>query len=356
MTADRTLMLIVFAAALVPPFVLTGFQTFQLTLVLIYAIAILGLNLLTGFNGQFSLGHSGFYAIGAYTTAILMEYGGVPYAWTLPIAGLVGFAAGFLFGLPAVRLEGLYLALATFALAVATPQIIKLSPLEHWTGGVQGIVLMKPGPPFGLKLSQDQWLYLFTAGVGLLLYLAARRLVHSRSGRAIMAIRDNPIAARAMGVNVTLYKALAFGVSALYTAVAGALAAIVVAYVAPDSFTFSLAIALLVGLVVGGVGWLPGAIFGGVFVLYVPHVAERVSQGLSGAVYGVILILLIYLMPSGAAGLVRRLGSLIKKRGGNHDLQVEPSPGAVVGCEPGRRLVAVADAGDRAEEIRAGRH
>jgi branched-chain amino acid transport system permease protein len=311
---SRNLMWALFAAAVIPPFVLTNFQTFQLTLVMIYAIAILGLNLLTGFNGQFSLGHSGFYAIGAYTAAILMEMAGVPYPLVIPIAGVVGFVAGFLFGLPAVRLEGLYLALATFALAVATPQILKLSPLEHWTGGVQGIVVLKPNPPLGLKLSQDQWLYLFTLAIGIVLYLAARSLVRSRTGRAIMAIRDNPIAARTMGVNTALYKALTFGVSAFYTAVAGALGAIVVAFVAPDSFTFSLAIALLVGLVVGGVGWLPGAIFGGVFVLYVPHLAERVSQGLSGAVYGVILILLIYLMPSGAAGLVRRLGQLDQRQ------------------------------------------
>lgn len=356
MTRDRALILVVLAAALIPPFVLTNFQTFQVTLVLIYAIAILGLNLLTGFNGQFSLGHSGFYALGAYTSAILMEFAGIDYVWTIPIAGLIGFVAGFLFGLPAVRLEGLYLALATFALAVATPQILKLSPLEHWTGGVQGIVVLKPDPPFGLKLSQDQWLYLFTLAVGTMLYLAARRLVKSRSGRAIMAIRDNPIAARAMGVNTALYKALAFGVSALYTAVAGALAAIVVAYVAPDSFTFTLAIALLVGLVVGGVGWLPGAIFGGIFVLYVPHIAERVSQGLSGAVYGVILILLIYVMPSGAAGFVRRIGALIKKRGGNHAIENKPSSPAAVRRQHDRCVVAVADAGDRAEEIQSGRH
>src|SRR6476661_2856976 len=117
------------------PFALKNFYIFQITLAIIYAIAILGLNLLTGFNGQFSLGHSAFYAIGAYTAAIMMEYGHVPYVWTLPVAGLLGFAAGFLFGLPALRLEGLYLALATFALAVATPQLFKLSPIEHWTGG-----------------------------------------------------------------------------------------------------------------------------------------------------------------------------------------------------------------------------
>jgi branched-chain amino acid transport system permease protein len=297
--------------ALGVPLVAKNFLLFQLTLVMVYAIAILGLNLLTGFNGQFSLGHSAFYAIGAYTAAILMELGGVPYAWTLPAAGAICFVAGFLFGLPALRLEGLYLALATFALAVATPQFLKFSPLEHWTGGVQGIVIIKPDAPFGLPIGQDQWLYYFTLAVGAILYWGARNLVRSRTGRAIMAIRDNPIAARSMGVNTALYKSLTFGVSALYTGIAGALGAIVVQFVAPDSFTFTLSVAFLVGLVVGGVGWLPGALFGGAFVLFVPNVAEHVSKGLSGAVYGAILILLIYLMPSGAAGLVRAATSYL---------------------------------------------
>src|SRR5437660_2234229 len=132
------------------PFVAKNFFVFQLTLALIYAIAILGLNLLTGFNGQFSLGHSAFYAIGAYTAAILMDQADVAYYWTLPVAGLVCLIIGFLFGLPALRLEGVYLALATFALAVAIPQLLKSTPLEPWTGGVQGVVIIKPDDPIRL--------------------------------------------------------------------------------------------------------------------------------------------------------------------------------------------------------------
>jgi branched-chain amino acid transport system permease protein len=285
------------------PLVAKNFLIFQLTMVMVYAIAIVGLNLLTGFNGQFSLGHSAFYAIGAYTAAILMEVGNVPYPVTLPAAAAICFVAGFLFGLPALRLDGLYLALATYGLALAMPQILKLSPIEPWTGGVQGLVIIKPDPPLHLPLTQDQWLYYFTLAVGVLLYVGARNLVKSRTGRAMMAIRDNPIAARSMGINTGLYKSLTFGVSALYTGVAGALGAIVVQFVAPDSFTFVLSIGLFVGLVVGGVGWLPGALFGGAFVLFVPNVAESVSKGLSGAIYGAILILVIYVMPSGVAGL-----------------------------------------------------
>ena len=296
------------------PLFLANFTIFQLTMMLIYAIAILGLNLLTGINCQFSLGHGAFYAIGAYTAAILMENLGLAYGWTLPAAGIICFVSGFLFGLPALRLEGIYLALATFGLAVAMPQFLKLSVIEPWTGGVQGIVIMKPDAPFGLPLSQDQWLYYFTLIVGLLLYWFAVNLVSSRSGRALMAIRDNQLAARAMGVNSALYKSLAFGVSAAFTGVAGALGAIVVQFVAPDSFTFFLSVALFVGLVVGGVGWLPGALVGGAFVVFVPNIAEHFNKALAGAAYGVILILLIYLMPTGAGGLVRKVADFIGRR------------------------------------------
>jgi branched-chain amino acid transport system permease protein len=285
------------------PFCVKSFFVFQITLAVIYAIAILGLNLLTGFNGQFSLGHSAFYAIGAYTAAIMMD-ADIPYVWTLPVAAVTCFVSGFLFGLPALRLGGLYLALATFALAVATPQLLKASFVEAWTGGVQGISILKPDAPFGLPLDSDQWLYFFTIGVAAVLYLCAANLVASRTGRALIAIRDHPVAASAMGINVALYKSLAFGVSALYTGVAGALGAIAIQFVAPDSFTFTLAIALFVGLVVGGVGSIGGTLFGGAFVLFVPNIAEHFSKGLAGAVYGVILILLIYVMPTGAAGLV----------------------------------------------------
>jgi len=291
--------------ALLLPFVVKNFLVFQLTLALIYAVAILGLNLLTGFNGQFSLGHSAFYGIGAYTAAILMDRADIAYYWTLPAAGAVCFVVGFLFGLPALRLHGIYLALATFALAIAMPQLLKSTPLEPWTGGVQGIVILKPEAPFGLPLNSDQWLYYFTILTAALMYAGAVNLVRSRTGRAIIAIRDNPIAASAMGVNVALYKSLTFGVSALYTGVAGALGAIAVQFVAPDSFTFNLAIALFVGLVIGGVRSIPGTLFGGLFILFVPNIAEEVSKGLAQAVYGVILIAVIYLMPSGAAGLVR---------------------------------------------------
>jgi branched-chain amino acid transport system permease protein len=291
--------------ACVVPLLARSFLTFQLTQVMVYALAILGLNLLTGYNGQFSLGHSAFYGIGAYTAAIMMSRWDIPYVWTLPAAGGVCFAVGFLFGLPALRLQGLYLALATFALAIAMPQILKFQPFETFTGGVQGLVIDKPDAPFGLPLDADQWIYYFTLAVLLLLLTGARSLVNSRTGRALMAIRDNPIAAAAMGINTALYKTLAFGVSAFVTGVAGALGAIVVQFVAPDSFAFLLSISFLVGLVIGGVGSIPGCLVGGLFVLFVPNIAESVSTGLAGAIYGVILLLVIFVMPAGAAGFAR---------------------------------------------------
>jgi branched-chain amino acid transport system permease protein len=302
---STVVLLVCIVVAAVIPWVVSSFVMFQLTQVMIYGLAILGLNLLTGFNGQFSLGHSAFYGLGAYTTAILMERYGIPYFLTIPAAGVVCFAVGFLFGLPALRLQNLYLALATFTLAIAMPQILKYHGFEAWTGGVQGLVVDQPDPPSFLPIDGDQWLYYLTLIVILLMFAIATCLIHSRSGRAIMAIRDNPIAASAMGINTSLYKTLTFGVSALYTGVAGALGALAVAFVAPDSFTIFLAISLLVGLVIGGVGSIPGCLFGGLFMLYVPNIAESVSTGLAGVIYGVILLLVIFVMPAGAAGFVR---------------------------------------------------
>ncbi|MCB1744056.1 MAG: branched-chain amino acid ABC transporter permease [Gammaproteobacteria bacterium] len=299
--------------ALLLPLLVQDFSVFQLTLVLIYAIAILGLNLLTGINGQFSLGHSAFYAVGAYTTAILVSNYEVNAYLTLPVSALLGFVAGFLFGFPALRLSGMYLALATFALSVATPQLLKYTHFEALTGGVQGIDLFKPDVPFDLPLSLDQWWYYVCLGILLVLMWMVGNLIHSRTGRALMAIRDNPIAASTMGVNAPVYKTVCFGLSAAITAIAGALSAIVVEYVAPDSFTFILSVYFLIGMVIGGVGWVPGAIIGGAFVLYVPNLAEQVSTGLAGVLFGVCILLVIYVMPSGASGLLRWLGAWARR-------------------------------------------
>lgn len=291
--------------ACVLPFVLGNYRVFQLTLALAYAIALLGLNMLTGYNGQISLGHGAFYAIGAYTAAILMDKFGMPYWATIPIAGLICLVAGFLFGLPALRLEGLYLALATFALGVAMPQILKHKSLEHWTGGSMGVVIVKPEAPEWLPLSQDQWLYYFTLAWAIVLFFAGWNLLRGRVGRALVAIRDQPIAAQAMGVNTALYKSLTFGVSAFYTGVAGALGAIAVQFVAPDSFSIFLSITLVVGVVVGGLASISGALYGALFIQFIPNVADQISKAAPWAIYGVFLIGFMYLMPSGVAGAIR---------------------------------------------------
>jgi branched-chain amino acid transport system permease protein len=296
---------------LVLPFLVKNYRVFQFNLVLVYAIAVLGLNILTGYNGQISLGHGAFYAIGAYAAAILMERAGLPYWATLPLAGAVCFALGFLMGFPALRLGGHYLALATFALALAIPQLLKYKKIEGWTGGVQGIVLIKPEPPFtfrlfGQALNADRWLYFFTLAVAAIMFLLAWNLLRGRVGRALVAVRDHPIAATAMGINLAVFKSLTFGVSAAFTGVAGALGAIAVAFVSPDSFTVWLSITFLVGVVIGGLASISGAVFGAIFIQFVPNIADQLSKSAPWAIYGVVLIAFMYLMPAGVMGMLRR--------------------------------------------------
>ena len=298
------------------PAVAEDFAVFQMTQVLYLAMAVLGLNLLTGFTGQFSLGHSAFMALGAYTAAIMMDRMEIAYYWTILPAGLVCFVAGFLFGLPALRLEGLYLALATFGLAAATPQLLRYKHLEEYTGGVQGIDLLKPESPLAF-LSDDQWLYYFSLFFALILIWCAWNLTRGRTGRAMIAIRDNPIAASTMGINNAVYKSTTIGVSGLYCGVAGALSAIVVEFIAPESYTFIHAILLLIGMVIGGLASIPAVIIGGMFILYVPNISESVvdtffggdpsSKALVWVSFGLFLILTVYVMPSGVAGFVRKI-------------------------------------------------
>ena len=310
---------VLLAVLLVLPFLVKNYRVFQFNLVLVYAVAILGLNILTGFNGQISLGHGAFYALGAYTAAVLMDKLGVPYWLTLPIAGALCFAFGFLVGFPALRLAGHYLALATFALALAVPQLLKYKKIEAYTGGVQGLVLNKPDAPFefsllGQPLSPDRWLYFFTLAVTILMFVLAHNLLRGRVGRALVAIRDHPIAATAMGINLPMFKSLAFGVSAAFTGVAGALGAIAVAFVSPDSFTVTLSIFLLVGVVVGGLASIPGAIFGAIFIQFVPNISDQISKSAPAAIYGVLLIALMYLMPMGVMGMVHKLWARLRGR------------------------------------------
>lgn len=303
--ASIVLAVVVIGVAFSLPFFMSGFRLFQFTQVCIYAIALMGLNLLTGYNGQFSLGHGAFYAVGAYISAIMMDRWSINYGWTIPVAGVLCLIVGFIFGRPALRLEGLYLALATFSLALAVPQILKY--FEHWTGGSQGIVLTKPKAPWGLKLTEDQWLYLVTLTVTVAMFVLAANLVRSRIGRALVAIRDNHIAAEAMGVDSALFKSVTFGVSAAYTGVAGALSAVAIAYVAPDSFNVFLSITLLIGIVIGGLGSIWGNVLGALFIQFVPNWSQDISKAAPWAIFGIFLIVFMYVMPYGIAGALKRL-------------------------------------------------
>lgn len=310
-------------ATVAAPFVLSGYHVFQLTQITVYAIAIVGLNMLTGYSGQISLGNGAFYALGAYVSVILMMHFNVPYWITPPLAGGVCFVIGVLFGRAVTRLEGLYLALATYGLAIATPQVLKLKELDEYTGGPQGIVLDKPVSPMPGLVNDDQWLYFFCVGVAAVLFVIAWNVLRGRTGRALIALRDHPIAAGTMGIDVPAYKAAAFGLSAMYTGVAGALSALVAGFIGPDSFQIFVSISFLVGGVVGGIASIFGSLFGAAFIELVPDVTKQISElspslhwlaDLQYPMYGVLLIVTMLVMPGGMAGLVRSIEARIARR------------------------------------------
>jgi branched-chain amino acid transport system permease protein len=296
---------VLLAVAVVVPMMVSGYRTYQITTMIVYSIALLGLNILTGYNGQISIGHGAFYAIGAYTVAILSVRFGVPYWLAIPAGGFISLIAGFLFGLPALRLGGAYLALATFALAIAMPQLLKYKLVESWTGGTLGMSLKKPAVPFDLPINQDQFLYYLCLGVAVGMFFLGRNLLMGRMGRAMMAVRDQPIAAAAMGIDVAMLKTKTFGVSAMFTGVAGGLGAVITQYVAPDSFSFLLSVSFVVGIVIGGSATVSGAIYGSIFIGLVPDVASQISKAAPWAIYGACLIACVYLMPAGIHGVIR---------------------------------------------------
>ena len=326
----------VVAFALIPQFA-GELRLSQFTYVAIYFIAIVGLQILTGHSGQISLGHYAFVGIGAYVSGVLslgrpgMELfmhdppdwlpigDGMRPVLTIPIAGLVAGVAGYLFGLPAQRLAGVSLALATFAVAVALPAVAR--KYEETTGGGGGLSLNLPTTPFGLDISPRHWLYYeawVTAGA---LALVAWLLLRGRAGRALRAIRDGEVAAVSSGVSPTAYKTFAFGISSAYAGVAGALLAIEVAYINPDTFPVAQSILLLASLVLGGLVSLWGALLGALIMQFLPIYAQAppfLSGGLSdkapAVVFGVFLILVMFVAPSGIVGLVRRLTNPLLSR------------------------------------------
>jgi branched-chain amino acid transport system permease protein len=300
------------AVAMVIPFLFGPYRVGQFTLVLAYAVAVLGLNLLVGYSGQISLGHGAFFALGAYTSAILITKSGVPHLATLPIAAAVCFAAGLLLGLPALRLRGLYLALVTLGVAIAVPQLIKR--FDGLTEGTQGINVPKPEAPSWIPFAEDQYLYFLTLALTIPMFLLAANLVRGRTGRALAAVRENEIAAKAMGVNLARTKTLAFALSGMYAGVAGTLYVFSIAFVAPESFTLTISFAFLAAIVVGGLGTISGAVFGALFIEFVPVYASDVNEALAGVIYGAVLIVFMYVLRDGVAGLGRRLMRRFDKR------------------------------------------
>jgi branched-chain amino acid transport system permease protein len=309
--------------AFMPRFV-SDFRARELAIVGMYFIALLGLAILTGYSGQISLGHGAFMAIGGYTTAILSVDGVFGHElrdlWTIPIAGVVAGIAGLMVGVPALRLSGLYLALITFGIAVSFPQLPK--KFDGFFGGTTGKILDLVKAPFGLDATPNDWLYYLTWGIALVLLAAAWALLRGKMGRALQAIRDSEVAAASSGVNLALYKTLAFGISAFYAGVAGSLYAISNAYVNPDVFPILLSVFLVVGLAVGGLGSLVGLIAGAALIYFLQNHADTVARwinhlpalevdpkqpGIPSVVFGAVLIVVMLLLPTGAGGLLRKL-------------------------------------------------
>lgn len=290
--------------AVLPAFV-PSYASFELTYVAAYAIAILGLIILTGKNGQISLGHGAFIAIGGYTVAVLASKAGLPYWVGIPAAGVLAGVIGIGIGVVALRLEGVYLALATFALAVSVPSLLKR--FSGVTGGSGGIVLTPVAPPAWLAIDAERWFYYVAWAIAGVLFILTAVLLEGRLGRSLRALRDNEIAAISFGVNPHFYKTLAFAWSAAYAGIAGALIAIATAFVSPDSYGFNLSITVLIGAVLGGLESLWGAVLGGLVVEFLPLWAQKINEAAPSVVYGVALIAVMLLMPGGIAGTLLRL-------------------------------------------------
>jgi branched-chain amino acid transport system permease protein len=316
---------VVLVAYLFVPRFISDFHSRELAGAGVFFIAIVGLNLLTGYTGQISLGHGALMAVGGYTTAALMVHEHWRDVWTIPLAGIAAGIVGFLIGLPALRLSGLYLALATFAFAIAIPSLLK--KFSGLTGGSQGLRMIEDAPLqvtglsgtvtiFGHTMTQNHFLYYLTWGLGLLGFLIAWLLVRGRVGRTFRAVRDSEVAAASVGVNLAWTKTFAFAISGVYAGVAGALLAIQVEIVNPLSFTFLVSILLLVGAVVGGLGSLGGMIVGALFVQYLPDFSTHVStaEGVPDFVFGAAIIVVMILLPTGVGGLLRRVARPLTTR------------------------------------------
>ena len=289
------------------PFGLSGYHQGLAVYVAIYFIAILGLNILTGYTGQISIGHGAFMAIGGYTTVIMSHDHHTNLIATLPLAFAITFACGVIVGIPALRLSGVYLALATFALAVSVPQFpLKFSKFLGGSNGLQTDHSVS-----------HLWLYGVSWSCAAILFVAGWLLLRGRIGRAFRAIRDSELAAASSGVSLPIYKTFAFGVSAAFAGVAGSLFVLATnGYAQPNEFGVLLSLKILIGAAVAGLGSLWGVAIGAVFIGLLPEISASVpligsSHG-EDVVFGLIVILVMLLLPNGFAGLLRRVDSSFK--------------------------------------------
>jgi branched-chain amino acid transport system permease protein len=301
LAARLALVVAVAAAIALLPFVLSSYHELEGARVGIFFMAILGLEIVTGYTGQISLGHGAFMAIGGYTTAIIVRDHHWNVLWTLPVAFLVAFVCGVLLGIPALRLSGIYLALATFAVAVSVPQFIR--KFSHFTGGTVGIQIDRKS---GL------WLYAVCWTCAAILFVLAWLVLRGRTGRAFRAVRDSEIAAVSSGVDLAVYKTLAFGISAAFAGVAGSLFVLANnGYAHPDEFGIFLSLEILIGAAVAGLGSLWGILVGAAFIDLLPNVSQSTpllgSEHGTDIAFGLIVILVVVLLPNGFAGLLHRL-------------------------------------------------
>jgi branched-chain amino acid transport system permease protein len=289
------------------PFALSGYHQGLAVYIAIYFIAILGLNILTGYTGQISIGHGAFMAIGGYATVILSHDHHMNLIATLPISFAITFVCGVLVGIPALRLSGVYLALATFALAVSVPQF----PLKFskYLGGSNGLQTD--------HTVSHLWLYGVSWASAATLFVAGWLLLRGRIGRAFRAIRDSEVAAASSGVALPIYKTFAFGVSAAFAGVAGSLFVLATnGFAQPNEFGILLSLKILIGAAVAGLGSLWGVALGALFIGLLPEISASVplvgsSHGQDVA-FGLIVILIMLLLPNGFAGLLARLESRFK--------------------------------------------
>ncbi|HMK81759.1 MAG TPA: branched-chain amino acid ABC transporter permease [Xanthobacteraceae bacterium] len=289
------------------PALFPDFLVYQFSVALTYAIAILGLNLLMGFNGQISVAQGVFFAIGGYTTAILATRYGANVFATLPIAVATASLLGLAVGVPALRWQGLPLAFITFGLAVLVPPLAL--KLEAITKGATGISMAKPAPPAWFPGNQDTMLYLCClAGLALCVMIAAR-LTRGDTGRSLRAVRDNGLIAESLGINLAKVRLATFVTCSGMAGFAGGLFAIVNGFVSPESFQMTKSFDFLVGAIVGGITSISGALIGALFVMFLPDWAADMNIALSGLIYGAVLIAMMLLARDGVVGLIRTLAT-----------------------------------------------